>query len=71
MAMKRGSLVRAVREKMVNSLEALANDPKIPDYVFTAKGEVVEMENDYALVKFGVVPTPPIWFRVDQLEDVE
>ncbi|MBD0345720.1 MAG: NAD(P)H-quinone oxidoreductase subunit O, partial [Coleofasciculus sp. Co-bin14] len=25
---------------------------------------------DYAFVKFGEVPTPNIWLRVDQLEEV-
>jgi hypothetical protein len=28
------------------------------------------MKGDYALVKFGQVPTPNIWLRLDQLEEV-
>ncbi len=67
-ALKRGDLVRAVREKLENSLEALASDTRFPAYLFTTKGEVVEIRNDYALVNFGHVPTPNIWLRLDQLE---
>lgn len=34
MAIKRGTLVRAIREKLEGSLEAQASDPFIPNYVF-------------------------------------
>lgn len=71
MAVKKGDLVRAVREKLENSLEAQASDPRFPNYLFQTKGEVVDLRNDYALVKFGEVPTPNIWLRVDQLEPFE
>ncbi|MFX8164665.1 NAD(P)H-quinone oxidoreductase subunit O [Acinetobacter baumannii] len=36
--------------------------------MFDTKGEIVDIINDYALVKFGYVPTPNIWLRLDQLE---
>lgn len=65
---KKGTLVRAVREKLENSLEAQASDPKFSSYLFETKGEVVEIRGDYAFVKFGIVPTPNIWLRLDQLE---
>lgn len=71
MAIKRGSFVQAIPEKLINSLEAQASDPMIPGYVFTTKGEVIELKEAYAQVKFGVVPTPPIWLRLDQLQEVE
>ncbi len=67
-ALKRGDLVRAVREKLENSLEALASDQRFPAYLFETRGEVMEIREDYALVKFGHVPTPNIWLRLDQLE---
>lgn len=67
---KKGSLVRAIREKLENSLEAKASDSRLPLYLFDTKGEVLEMKGDYALVKFGQVPTPNIWLRLDQLEGV-
>ena len=65
---KKGSLVRAVREKLANSLEAQASDSRFPPYLFDTQGEVVDIKGDYAFVKFGQVPTPNIWLRVDQLE---
>jgi hypothetical protein len=70
MAVKRGDLVRAVREKLENSLEAQASDPRFPAYIFETKGEVVDLKGDYALVKFGYVPTPNFWLHTDQLEKV-
>jgi len=70
MAIKRGSFVRAVREKLENSLEAAASDPRLPAYLFETKGEIVDLSGDYAQVKFGIVPTPNIWLRLDQLEEV-
>ena len=66
--LKKGSVVRAVREKLENSLEAKASDSRFPPYIFETKGEVLEMDGDYALVKFGAVPTPSFWLRADQLE---
>jgi hypothetical protein len=69
-AIKRGDLVRAVREKLENSLEAQASDTRFPPYIFETDGEVVDSRGDYMLVKFGHVPTPNIWLRADQLEKV-
>jgi Cyanobacterial and plant NDH-1 subunit O. len=52
-----------------NSLEAKASDPRFSSYIFETKGEVMDVRGDYAFVKFGKVPTPNIWLRVDQLAD--
>ncbi|WP_449416991.1 NAD(P)H-quinone oxidoreductase subunit O [Phormidium nigroviride] len=71
MAFKKGSLVRAIKEKLENSLEAKASDTRFSSYLFETKGEVMELRGDYALVKFGHVPTPNIWLRVDQIEDFQ
>lgn len=69
MAIKKGSIVRAIREKLENSLEAKASDQRFSSYIFETKGEVMDVRGDYAFVKFGKVPTPNIWLRADQLED--
>ncbi|WP_017315375.1 NAD(P)H-quinone oxidoreductase subunit O [Mastigocladopsis repens] len=69
MAVKRGDMVRAIREKLENSLEAQASDSRFPSYLFETKGEIVDIKGDYALVKFGKVPTPNMWLRLDQLEE--
>ncbi len=71
MAVKKGDIVRAVRDKLENSLEAQASDGRLPSYLFETKGEIVEAEGDYVLVKFGHVPTSNIWLRADQLEAFE
>ncbi|WP_199246936.1 NAD(P)H-quinone oxidoreductase subunit O [[Phormidium] sp. ETS-05] len=71
MAVKKGSFVRAVREKLENSIEATASDPRFPPYIFETKGEILDTRGDYALVKFGQVPTPNIWLRLDQLEEFQ
>lgn len=66
--LKRGDLVRALRDKLESSLEATASDTRFPPYLFETRGEILETSDDYALVKFGEVPTPNIWLRLDQLE---
>ncbi|WP_414619007.1 NAD(P)H-quinone oxidoreductase subunit O [Calothrix sp. CCY 0018] len=71
MAVKKGSMVRAIREKLENSLEAKASDSRLPSYLFETEGEILDTKGDYALVKFGKVPTPNIWLRMDQLEEFQ
>ena len=68
MAVKKGEFVRAIASKLANSLEAQASDARFPKYLFETKGEVLELRGDYALIKFGQVPTPNIWLRMDQVE---
>jgi hypothetical protein len=65
--LKKGSLVKVIESKLTDSVEAKASDTRFPSYLFESKGEILEMEEDYALVQF-YVPTPNIWFRVDSLE---
>ncbi|BAZ39023.1 hypothetical protein NIES4101_49730 [Calothrix sp. NIES-4101] len=69
MAVKKGDMVRVVREKLENSTEAKASDTRFPSYLFESQGEIVDIKGDYAFVKFGKVPTPNIWLRLDQLEN--
>ena len=65
---KKNSIVRAIREKLENSVEAQASDEKLPSYLFETKGEVQDVRGDYVLVKFGHVPTSNVWLRADQIE---
>jgi len=67
---KKGALVRVIREKLENSLEAMASDNRFPAYLFESKGEILDTEGDYAFVKFYVA-TPGVWLRLDQLEAVD
>jgi Cyanobacterial and plant NDH-1 subunit O len=68
MAIKKGDMVRAIRAQLENSLEAQASDSRFPTYLFETAGEVLDLRGDYAFVKFGQVPTPNIWLKLDQLE---
>ncbi|MEM9567633.1 MAG: NAD(P)H-quinone oxidoreductase subunit O [Cyanobacteria bacterium P01_E01_bin.34] len=70
-AIKRGAMVRAIPQKMENSVEAQASDPFMPTYIYTTDGEVLDVKDEYAQVKFGSVPTPAVWLRLDQLEEVD
>ncbi len=70
MAVKKGDSVRAIASKLANSLEAKASDARFPKYLFETNGEILDVRGDYALVKFGQVPTPNMWLRLDQLEVV-
>jgi hypothetical protein len=67
---KKGSLVKVVKEKLAGSAEAKASDPRLPSYLFDSKGQILELNDDYALVQF-YVPTPNVWLRLDQLEEAK
>ncbi|MBR8829873.1 MAG: NAD(P)H-quinone oxidoreductase subunit O [Chlorogloea purpurea SAG 13.99] len=64
---KKGTLVRVLKDKLENSVEAKASDSRFPPYMFESNAEVVDVKEDYALLKF-YVPTPNVWLRLDQLE---
>lgn len=70
MAIKKGTQVNALKDKLVNSPTALANDTRWSSYIFETPGEVVEIRGDYVQVKFGRVPTPPIWFSKDEIQEI-
>ncbi len=66
-ALKKGSLVRVVRDQIEGSVELVASDARLPSYIFETDGEVLEIKGDYAWVKFAL-PVANIWFRLDHLE---
>ncbi len=67
---KKGSLIRVVKEKIEGSLEAQASDSRLPSYLFDTKGQILELNDEYALIQF-YVPTPSVWLRLDQLEEAK
>jgi hypothetical protein len=69
MEIKKGVMVKAVREKLDGSVEAQANDTRWSSYLFETKGEILEVRGEYVQIKFGQVPTPPVWLRIDQIEE--
>ncbi len=66
-AIKKGALVKVLKDKLDNSVESKASDSRFPGYLFESNAEVVDVRDDYALLKFSV-PTPNVWLRLDQIE---
>ena len=64
--LKKGSLVTVNGEAYSKSVEALASDIDLPDYVFDGPGEILIIKEEYAQVRWRR-PVPDVWFRVDQL----
>ena len=66
--LKKGSLVVLDREKYINSLESLASDIELPNYVFEGPGEILGIKEDYAQVRWRR-PVPDVWFKLEQLKE--
>ena len=64
---RKGSLVRVNRQIYQNSLESLASDVSLPDYIFEGPGELLIVKGDYGQVRWRR-PVPDVWFKLDQLE---
>ena len=66
--LKKGSLVVLDKEKYIKSLESLASDTDLPNYVFEGPGEILAVKEDYAQVRWRR-PVPDVWFRLEQLKE--
>ena len=66
--LKKGSLVVLDREKYVNSVESLASDIELPNYVFEGPGGILGIKEDYAQVRWRR-PVPDVWFKLEQLKE--
>ena len=66
--LKKGSLVVLDREKYLNSVESLASDVELPNYVFEGPGEILVIKEDYAQVRWRR-PVPDVWFKLEQLKE--
>ena len=66
--LKKGSLVVLDREKYNNSVESLASDIELPNYVFEGPGEILAIKEDYAQVRWRR-PVPDVWFKLEQLQE--
>ena len=51
-----------------NSLESLASDKDLPNYVFEGPGEILSIKDEYAQVRWRR-PVPDVWFKLDQLKE--
>ena len=66
--LKKGSLVFVDRGNFVKSIEALASDNDLPNYVFEGPGEILLVKDEYAQVRWRR-PVPDVWFQLDQLKE--
>ena len=66
--LKKGSLVFVDRETYIKSVEALASDYDLPNYVFEGPGEILVVKDEYAQVRWRR-PVPDVWFKLDQLKE--
>ena len=66
--LKKGNLVYVDRNSYLKSIEALASDTDLPNYVFEGPGEILVIKEDYAQVRWRR-PVPDVWFKLDQLKE--
>ena len=66
--LKKGSLVFVDRVNFIESIEALASDTDLPNYVFEGPGEILAVKDEYAQVRWRR-PVPDVWFKLDQLKE--
>ena len=66
--LKKGSLVFVDKGIYIKSLEALASDNDLPNYVFEGPGEILSVHDEYAQVRWRR-PVPDVWFKLDQLKE--
>ena len=66
--LKKGSLVCVDKLVYLKSIEALASDTDLPDYVFEGPGEILIVKEDYAQVRWRR-PVPDVWFKLEQLKE--
>ena len=66
--LKKGSLVRVDKEIYATSVESLASDSDLPNYVFEGPGEILAIKEEYAQVRWRR-PVPDVWFKLDQLKE--
>ena len=65
--LKKGSLVKVNHDAYEKSIESLASDAVLPEYIFEGPGELLIVQGDFGQVRWRM-PVPDVWFRVDQLE---
>ena len=66
--LKKGSLVFVDRKTYIKSIEALASDYDLPNYVFEGPGEILAVKDEYAQVRWRR-PVPDVWLKLDQLKE--
>ena len=66
--LKKGSLVFVDKSIYDESVEALASDQDLPSYIFEGPGEILNIKEEYAQVRWRR-PVPDVWFKLDQIKE--
>ncbi len=66
--LKKGSLVFIDKSIYDGSVEALASDQDLPNYIFEGPGEILSIKEEYAQVRWRR-PVPDVWFKLDQIKE--
>ena len=66
--LKKGSLVVVDKNIYLKSVESLASDVDLPQYVFDGPGEILNVKDEYAQVRWRR-PVPDVWFKLTQLKE--
>ena len=66
--LKKGSLVFVDKSNYVSSIESLAGDNDLPNYIFEGPGEILVVKEEYAQVRWRR-PVPDVWFKLNQLKE--
>ena len=66
--LKKGSLVFIDKSIYDKSVEALASDQNLPNYIFEGPGEILSIKEEYAQVRWRR-PVPDVWFKLDQIKE--
>ena len=68
--LKKGNLVYVDKEIFSKSIETSASDMDLPSYIFEGPGEILNIKEEYAQVRWRR-PVPDVWFKLDQLKEYE
>ena len=66
--LKKGSLVVVDKNIYLKSVESLASDIDLPQYVFDGPGEILNVKDGYAQVRWRR-PVPDVWFKLERLKE--
>ena len=66
--LKKGSLVCLDISIYEKSVESLASDKDLPNYLFEGPGEILSIKDDFAQIRWRR-PVPDVWFKLDQLKE--
>ena len=64
--LRKGDLVKVDRNKYLNSLESLASDSNLPEYIFEGPGEILLIKGDYCQIRWRR-PVPNVWININHI----